>query len=193
MSQFDKESLSALLDNEIDEFELRRILKACEQDPELLNTWERYNLVQSLLHEPAIQVNPDLSKRIAAQIQSESLPAAATSNRFSGWQRNLAKVAVAASVALVFVVVVQTNLENDSVPALVQQSEQQSEQQADSSTPFTGIVVEDVAFEIDPAAQQRFMEWIESINLFDEEEPIHTEHIQDSPLYRLVNELEDKP
>lgn len=193
MSQLDKESLSALLDNEADELELRRILKSCEQDPELLTTWERYNLVQSLLHESAIPVNPDLSKRIAEQLQSESLPAASSSYRFSDWQKNLMKVAVAASVAVVFVVVVQTSLEMDSIPGLVQQSEQQADLVPSSGQQSAGIVVEDVAFEIDPAAQQRFMEWIESINLLDEEEPLHTEHIQDSPLYHLVNELEDKP
>ena len=41
MSQIEKESLSALLDNEVDELELRRVLKSCEQDPALLETWER--------------------------------------------------------------------------------------------------------------------------------------------------------
>ncbi len=193
MSQSDKESLSALLDNEADELELRRILKSCEQDPELLTTWERYNLVQSLLHESAIPVNPDLSKRIAAQLQSESLPVVPLSNRFSEWQKNLTKVAIAASVALVFVVVVQTNLENDLLPSQVQQSEQQADPIASTERQSAGIVVEDVAFEVDPVALQRLSEYIESINLLDEEEPIHTQHIQDSPLFRLVNELEAKP
>ena len=47
MSQIDRESISALLDNEADDLELRRFLKACEQDPELLETWERFSLVQS--------------------------------------------------------------------------------------------------------------------------------------------------
>ncbi len=103
------------------------------------------------------------------------------------------KVAIAASVALVFVVVVQTNLENDSLPSLVQQSEQQADPIASTERQSAGIVVEDVAFEVDPVALQRLSEYIESINLLDEEEPIHTQHIQDSPLYRLVNELEAKP
>jgi len=193
MSQFDKESLSALLDNEADELELRRILKSCEQDPELLTTWERYNLVQSLLHEFAIPVNPDLSRRIAEQLQSESLPAVRSSFRFADWQKNLTKVAIAASVAVVFVAVVQTNLENDSVPALVQQSEQQADSIPAAAGQAAGIVIEDVAFEVDPVALQRLSDYIESINLLDEEEPLHTEHIQDSPLYRLVNELEARP
>ena len=35
------ETISALLDNEADDLELRRFLKSCEQDPALLETWER--------------------------------------------------------------------------------------------------------------------------------------------------------
>ena len=43
MSQIDSENISeiisALLDNEADNLELRRFLKSCEQDPTLLETW----------------------------------------------------------------------------------------------------------------------------------------------------------
>jgi hypothetical protein len=35
-------------------------------------------------------------------------------------------------------------------------------------------------------------QYIESLTL-DDEEPVRIEHIQDSPLYRLVNELQAKP
>ncbi len=70
MTQIEKESLSALLDNEADELELRRIIKSCEQDEELRATWGRYNLAQSLLHGAAVTVNPDLSRRIAQQVQA---------------------------------------------------------------------------------------------------------------------------
>jgi len=38
MSQIEKETLSALLDNEADDLELRRFLKSFEQDPSLLET-----------------------------------------------------------------------------------------------------------------------------------------------------------
>ena len=52
------ETISALLDNEADDLELRRFLKSCEQDPNLLETWERYSLVQSALNESAQTSNP---------------------------------------------------------------------------------------------------------------------------------------
>jgi hypothetical protein len=35
-------------------------------------------------------------------------------------------------------------------------------------------------------------QYIESLTI-DDEEPVRIEHIQDSPLYRLVNELQAKP
>jgi hypothetical protein len=36
------------------------------------------------------------------------------------------------------------------------------------------------------------LEYIESMS-FDEDKPVRVEPIQDSPLYRLVNELQAKP
>ena len=73
MSQIDSENInetiSALLDNEADSLELRRFLKSCEQDPTLLETWERYSLVQAALHESAKPVNASLSQGISEQIE----------------------------------------------------------------------------------------------------------------------------
>ena len=186
MSELEKESLSALLDNEADDLELRRILKSCEVNPELLETWQRYNLAQSLLHEAAVPVSPELSQRIFAQIETEESPQAPRS--WKVWQQNLAKGAIAASVALVFIVTVQTNLQQSSGPTLVQQNEQTPE----SFVPNSAIVIEEVAFDVDPIAQQRLYDYVESMTI-DEEQPLHMEHIQDSPLFRLVNEFEAKP
>ncbi len=199
MSQFDKESLSALMDNEADDLELRRLLKSCEQDPSLLETWERYNLVQSLLHEPTCLVSPELSKNIATQIESEATPVAQqTPFILSNWQRNLARFAVAASVAVVFIFVVQISLNNDSdttlAPAIADQMLDQDgvlstdDQAAQAAT----LVAESTPLEVDPVAQERLREYIESMT-FEEKEPAPPELLQDSPLFRLVNELEDKP
>lgn len=190
MSQIEKESLSALLDDEADDLELRRILKACEQDPALLATWERYNLAKSLLHETAIVVSPELSHRIANQIQSE--PALASGRPpFANWQQNLVKLVIAASVAVVFIVAIQTNLDNEAVPALVQQAESTAPSSVDIDQPVA-ILAETEVFEVDPIAHQRLVEYIARLT-FDEEEPVRLELLQDSPLYRLVNELQTKP
>ncbi|NQV70553.1 MAG: sigma-E factor negative regulatory protein [Pseudohongiella sp.] len=204
MSQIDKESLSALLDNEADDLELRRLLKACEQDSELLDIWERYSLVQSILHQPAVPVRPALSQRIAAQIETEAIPSHETpAVDNADWRHGMSKVAIAASVAVVFMFAVQSNLNSKSesvlAPALAQTAqqidalqslEQQLEQQAESQTP--DLLAGNTSVEVDPVARQRLREYIESMT-FDEEAPVPIEHIQDSPLYRLVHDLQAKP
>ena len=196
MSQIKKESLSALLDNEADELEIRRALKFCEKDPALLATWERFNLVQALLHEPAIPVSSTLAQGVAAQIETEALPVPNSpvinysASNAASWRQNLAKIAIAASVALVFIVGVQSSLDNEVVP-LAQQATM-PEDAATSTTLPPSLLAESVAVELDPAAQQRLREYLGNWTI-DEEEPVLTEHIQDSPLFRLVNELVTKP
>lgn len=200
MSQIDKESLSALLDNEADDLELRRILKACEHDPQLLETWERYSLVQSALHESAVPVSPTLSQRIAAQIEDEALPAHQVQTPHgSPWQQRMAKLAIAASVAVVSMFALQSSLrsgpESVSAPAIAQGAqvdEQQTEALQSTSQAASLIAAEEVDPAAQQAAQQRLREYIESMS-FDEEEPVRFEHIQDSSLFRLVNELQSKP
>ena len=108
MSEHKKESLSALLDNEADDLELRRVLNSYESDPETRAIWERYSLAQALLHEEAVPVNSALSARVYEKIAREP---ALTTPRFSNWQQNLSKMAIAASVAIVFIVAVQSNLQ----------------------------------------------------------------------------------
>ena len=45
-----KEKLSALVDNELDDLDERRVMAALEKDADLRRTWERYHLVRSALH-----------------------------------------------------------------------------------------------------------------------------------------------
>jgi sigma-E factor negative regulatory protein RseA len=201
MSQNDPEKLSetisALLDNEADNLELRRFLKSCEQDPTLLETWERYSLVQSALHESAQPVNASLSQRIAAQIEQEApLVATAATPAQSFWKEGLTKMAIAASVAAVFLVAVQVNLDSglgtSAIPAIADQSTENSESPATQSLAATTLLAE--ASVVAPVVVDGGIvrQYIESLTL-DDEEPVRIEHIQESPLYRLVNELQAKP
>ena len=185
MSQNDKESLSALLDNEANELELRRLLKSYESNSEIADTWERYNLVQALLHADAVPVSAAFKQRVQQQIAAE---AALPTPRFTGWQQNLTKIAIAASVAAVFFVALQTNLTPNPSTELATQDETVP---AQMSTAATTLVAENVSFEVDPQAQQLLEEYISRIEI-DEEEPPRLEHIQDSPLFRLVNELQSQ-
>ena len=181
MSQFEKESLSALLDNEADDLELRRLLKSIDSNPELAETWERYCLEQSLMHNPAARVQQQIQNEPALSVRG---------NSFSGWQQTFSKLAIAASVAVIFVFAFQGSFNNPVSPSLVEQEHSSLEQ--DALQPNATLVVESVSFEVDPEAQQRLLEYIESMS-FDEDKPVRVEPIQDSPLYRLVNELQAKP
>ena len=189
MSQFEKETLSALLDNEADDLELRRLLKSIERNPELAEIWERYCLEQSLMHNPATPVDSGLAARVQQQIQNE--PALSVrGDSFSGWQQTFSKLAIAASVAVIFVFAFQGSFNNPVSPSLVEQEYSSLEQ--DALQPNASLVAESVSFEVDPEAQERLLEYIESMS-FDEDKPVRVEPIQDSPLYRLVNELQAKP
>ena len=66
-----QESLSALMDNEADELEVRRVLQAAEQDPTVRGTWERYQIARSVLHKEHWQGSVDLSAGIAAALRDE--------------------------------------------------------------------------------------------------------------------------
>jgi sigma-E factor negative regulatory protein RseA len=200
MSQIDSENISetisALLDNEADNLELRRFLKSCEQDPTLLETWERYSLVQSALHESAKPVNASLSQRIAEQIELQAPLSAILAPVQSSWKDGLTKMAIAASVAAVFLVAVQLNLDSDAgssaIPAIADQSAKNIESPATLFMPATALLAEagvEVPVVIDGGIVRQY---IESLTIEDEE-PVRIEHIQDSPLYRLVNELQAKP
>ena len=201
MSQIDSENISetisALLDNEADDLELRRFLKSCEQDPASLQTWERYSLVQSALHESIRPVNASLSQRIAAQIEQEApLSAVPVAPAQSSWKEGFTKMAIAASVAAVFLVAVQVNLDSapgtSATPAIADRSAENIESPATPSLAAPTLLAgasADAAVVIEGGIVRQY---IESLTL-DDEEPVRIEHIQDSPLYRLVNELQAKP
>ncbi|WP_221799091.1 sigma-E factor negative regulatory protein [Oceanobacter mangrovi] len=113
------ESLSALVDGEADELEVRRVLNQIEEDDELRERWSRYQLMGALLRdEQAMTV--DLSKGImqaidgepmdevparssAAVVGTDVVPAVADEERkiSASWKNGwIASGAVAASVTL---------------------------------------------------------------------------------------------
>ena len=76
MSQIARESLSALMDNEGNDLELRRALKAFESEPDAAEAWRRYHLMRSVLRrDQDIDVSTDLSAGIMARIEAEPVPA----------------------------------------------------------------------------------------------------------------------
>jgi len=99
-----KEKLSALVDNELDELEQRRVLGALAEDAALRRTWGRYHLVRAALRkELEFVVEPGLAERVAEEIGRTSASSGAAFPR-TFWRRAAlasGTVAIAASVAAV--------------------------------------------------------------------------------------------
>lgn len=128
------ESLSALMDDEADELEVRRILAHtnCE---EIDAIWSRYHLAQSShqVEEPVLHL--DISERVSAAIAEESIQQASPaveshSSKTLNWLKPVSGFAVAASVAAAVVVGVR-GYEN-AAPGLLPQDVTQTQQIASS-------------------------------------------------------------
>ncbi|GEN22505.1 sigma-E factor negative regulatory protein [Halomonas cupida] len=70
-----RESLSALMDNEGDELELRRVLKSLESDDDAAMSWRRYHLMRAAMRrETDSDPSVDLSVGIMARLEQEPAP-----------------------------------------------------------------------------------------------------------------------
>jgi len=105
-----REQISALVDGELQESECRLLLARMQRDPALRVTWERYQLAGEVLRNQAGRLyDPRFSQRVMAAIEAgepftDRGPAART---LPGWARTAASMAVAASVAVAAVLLLQ--------------------------------------------------------------------------------------
>ncbi len=114
MSEKLKESLSAVIDSEADEFELRRVLDEMGRSEQLTASWERYHMIGSVLRGERSVVTSSMRERIWAEIQSDpeggevatavaaetrSLSPVASTPEPAAAEKRWAPFAVAASVA----------------------------------------------------------------------------------------------
>lgn len=90
-----QESLSAVMDNEADQLELRRVLNAVD-DAETRATWSRYQVARAAMHKELLLPNLDIASAVSAALADEAVPAKAK----QGPWRTVSRVAVAASVTL---------------------------------------------------------------------------------------------
>ena len=197
--------LSALLDGEASEFELRRVLSSASS--EVAAKWARLNASQAVIHgegSELYKLSDGFAARVAEQIAnldelSEDQPSDLEKPQQTGlgavlaapWTRGITKLAVAASVAVAFVVALQTSLPGNEAPALMVMGSTESS----SGDVREGMLAEASAparTEVDADAQQRLRDYIASMS-FSNDEPVRIEHIQDSPLYRLVSETIESP
>lgn len=117
MSDKAYESLSALMDNETDDLEVRRILKQYSDQPDMREKWVQYQLVSSSIsagygakdNEAVAPFDIDLSDKIAAQIalepshQSSHVGSKQKKSRFR-LLKPMGSVAIAASVTFLVVI-----------------------------------------------------------------------------------------
>ncbi|HKS14487.1 MAG TPA: RseA family anti-sigma factor [Pseudomonas sp.] len=89
-----QESLSAVMDNEADELELRRVLNA--DDSETRATWSRYQVARAAMHKELLLPKLDIASAVSAALADEAVPAKVK----SGPWRSLGRLAVAASVTV---------------------------------------------------------------------------------------------
>ena len=113
VNSFDQlfESLSAMVDNEASELEMRRVLKNMDDNPEMLERWRRYHLIGSVMRkEHGISAtNPSslvssISNTLSREADASTGKRESTPSGASGTLRDvLSKTAIAASFAATLV------------------------------------------------------------------------------------------
>ena len=110
MTEQVKEQISALVDDALPAQERSLLLARMVSDAELRRSWSRYHLIQDALrnHLPE-RVAPDLTRQMMAALEQEAAHdrAASGSGAFGRWLRPVAGAAVAASVAVLAVIMFQ--------------------------------------------------------------------------------------
>ena len=107
-----EETLSALMDGEAGELEIRRILKQSRDDAEVLKTWERYHHVSAVIRQQHHSRNPEnLLARIQEGLSEEPTPAASPlrNHQFTRILKNVAQGAIAAGVTLAVLLTINTS------------------------------------------------------------------------------------
>ncbi|WP_101759301.1 sigma-E factor negative regulatory protein [Oceanicoccus sp. KOV_DT_Chl] len=110
MSEQLQESISALVDGEAQELELRRVLSVDgEEKVSLQQRWSRYHLARDVMHGEDVHGqfrHMDISKQVSMAISEQP---AHSSTASKAWWQPVAGFAVAASVAAAVVIGVQTS------------------------------------------------------------------------------------
>ena len=186
MSDFDAESLSALLDDETDDLSIPRVLESYEENPDIAEKWRRYNLVQAAIHDDVVQVSPNLRKGILEIVIEKNSP-----DRFevSVFRDQLLKIAIAASVATICVLSGRFIFEDAGIGTQI--ADQRLITTDNSELLISPFDKSEDRSEAELKAQELLKEYISRIQI-DEEAPPLTEHLHNSPLFRLVNQVESR-
>lgn len=149
------ESLSALMDGEVDELEIRRLLNQTEQDESLLDKWTSYQMIGAIMRKEPV-AGLDLAKGVRQALDGEPMddvqPYTAAKEE-KNWRWFAASGAVAASVMFAVLVGVQWQQGEMSGTAdfAVASAENAAPAVAVSQMPETVVVAME-------AEQQRYLE-----------------------------------
>ena len=113
------EALSAVIDGEAEELELRRVLHAVERDPQLRAKWERLHLIGDVMRGGAMR----LGGRTVADLVEPSMSQVDDDLATGGsWRRRLTGAAAAAVVIVAVTFVALQDIEDTDSQPLVAQS-----------------------------------------------------------------------
>ncbi|MFJ3075631.1 MULTISPECIES: sigma-E factor negative regulatory protein [Pseudomonas] len=118
-----QESLSAVMDNEADELELRRVLNAVD-DAETRATWSRYQVARAAMHKELLLPKLDIASAVSAALADEAVPAKVK----QGPWRSIGRLAVAASVTVAVLAGVRMYNQDEITGAELASSQQPAQQ-----------------------------------------------------------------
>lgn len=192
----DQEALSALMDGELSEFEIRRLLTKISDSPELFATWERYNLARAVFEPEPLDLHcfaesiragtsNQLLDRIMLAVEQEPLPGQKpndlnTSGKslIKSWHRDLARLAIAASVALAVFVGMQSLMTSSSSPQEIAETSSNIDRQ-------------NIQIAVDEEAQQRLNDYIRSVSIPSRaDSPAPFNILEESAMLRPVSDRE---
>lgn len=107
------ETLSACMDGEVGELELRQLLRAMGEDDELRLRWRRYNLARTTMSRELPPFHIDVADGVRQALEQEITY---KSSAMGQWLHSAGRFAVAASVAAIAVIGVRT-YQSGSAPA----------------------------------------------------------------------------
>ncbi len=110
MNDETRESISALADDELNDVARTRLVDRMTEDRELRETWERYHLIRDCLTDAVpLQGADSLAARIQSKLEHEPVVLAHSKRRRrAGFLKPIAGAAIAASVAVLAVLGVQS-------------------------------------------------------------------------------------
>ncbi|MFT5592480.1 MAG: sigma-E factor negative regulatory protein RseA [Oceanicoccus sp.] len=103
MSEKQTESLSALMDGELDELSMRRVLNELDSDPAMKAQWARFHLARDAMKgDVSPFANLDISSAVSQALSEE--PAGHQQATQKPWFKAVAGLSIAASVAFAVVI-----------------------------------------------------------------------------------------